>query len=185
MLSAMNLRTATCGLAAAAAGALVLFFVPTLEIELFARGAAQLAGFLGGSPVLRDEAGWMLPSGELPVLVTAACSGADFFLIVAALVGWQLARRGVRPAGAIVAGLAAAVPVAIYVNALRIVAVAQAHRWVIPRLPDAYGAFTHMLTGVAVFLPALIALNVLLEIRRGSAAADVSMRSARGRTAHE
>jgi exosortase/archaeosortase family protein len=159
----MILRPALCGLAAVATGWLVLLGAPTLEIEVFARGAAGLAGLLSGSPVLRHDAGWMLPSGELPVLVTATCSGADFFLIVAALVGWHLGRQRVRTTGAIIAGLATAVPVAVFVNALRIVAVVQAHRWVIPRLPEAYGAFAHMLTGVAVFLPALIALNILFE----------------------
>jgi exosortase/archaeosortase family protein len=57
----------------------------------------------------------------------------------------------------------AAVPVALAINALRIVAVAQLHRWILPRLPETYGPFLHMLTGVAVFLPAFILANLLLE----------------------
>jgi exosortase/archaeosortase family protein len=63
-----------------------------------------------------------------------------------------------------VAALAGAVPVTLFINGLRLIAVAHAHRWVIPRMPEAYGAFLHMLTGVAVFLPALIALNLIFEI---------------------
>jgi hypothetical protein len=31
-------------------------------------------------------------------------------------------------------------------------------------MPEAYGAFLHMLTGAAVFLPALITLNLIFEI---------------------
>jgi hypothetical protein len=54
--------------------------------------------------------------------------------------------------------------VALLINALRIICLVQAHRWIIPLLPDHYFAFAHMLIGVAVFLPALIALNALLEL---------------------
>ena len=54
-------------------------------------------------------------------------------------------------------------PLTLFVNALRVVTVTAAHRWLIPLLPSAYDAFLHLLTGVAIFLPALIALNLLLE----------------------
>ena len=64
---------------------------------------------------------------------------------------------------AIVATLVMAVPLTLAINALRIIVVTQAHVWVIPLLPPAYEAFLHLLTGVAVFLPALIGLNGLLE----------------------
>jgi exosortase/archaeosortase family protein len=78
-----------------------------------------------------------------PLLVTTACSAGDFFLMTAALV--------------------AAVPLTLFINALRLIVVAHAHDWVIPRMPEAYGAFLHMLTGAAVFLPALITLNLIFE----------------------
>jgi exosortase/archaeosortase family protein len=96
-------------------------------------------------------------------VVTAACSAAGFFVIVAALIAWHLARRGWSVAFSALEGLVAALPVAIFINALRIVTVAQAHRWVIPLFPDCFGPFLHLLTGVAVFLPSLIALNLILE----------------------
>jgi len=156
-------RAAGAGLMATGAGALLLYFAPALRADLFAAGAARLAAILLGTGVEREAAASVFVFGGRTVAVTAACSGTDFFLMVAALLGWGLARaRGgfVRPA---LAGLALALPVALLVNAARIVAVTQAHRWVIPLLPERHGAFAHLLTGVAVFLPALIALNLVLE----------------------
>lgn len=157
------IRAIAAGLAAAAGGRLLLRWWPGLELKCFAGGAARLAGLLTGSPVLRVDQRWELPATDVPVAVTAACGATDFFLMVAALISWQLARRGSSLTLAVSSGLVAALPLAISINALRIVAVAQAHRWVIPLLPDSYEPFLHMLTGVAVFLPSLIALNLLFE----------------------
>jgi len=153
-------------LGAAAAGAWLLKTVPWMEPDIFIAGAARLAGWVSGAAAERAPDGWTLAFAGQPLLVTAACSATDFFLMTAALLGWHGARRVDRPALLPVAAAAAlvmAVPVTLAVNALRLVAVAHAHRWVIPRLPPAYDAFLHQLTGVAVFLPALIALNLLLE----------------------
>jgi exosortase/archaeosortase family protein len=151
------------GLVAATLGELLTRIFPALELGLFAGGAARLAALFTGSPVVRTEQGWALPDGSSPVVVTAACSAAGFFVIVAALIAWHLARRGWSVAFSALEGLVAALPVAIFINALRIVTVAQAHRWVIPLFPDSFGPFLHLLTGVAVFLPSLIALNLILE----------------------
>jgi exosortase/archaeosortase family protein len=158
-----ELRAALAALLAAAAGGLLLLRWPALELGLFAHTAARIAGLLCGSPVLPVADGWQLPAAPTPVLVTSACSGADYFLIVAALLGWRLARGRCAPWRAAALALAAALPLAIAVNALRIAALAQVHRWVIPLWPDSYANFLHLLTGVAVFLPALIALHLLLE----------------------
>lgn len=135
---------------------------PRLETELFAGGAARLASWFSGVAAVRLDEGWALAFSGQPVIVTTACNATDFFLMTAALLGWHCARRMRLPV-AVVAALGAAVPLTLFINALRIVAVAQAHRWIIPRMPAAYGSFLHMLTGVAVFLPALIALNLILE----------------------
>jgi hypothetical protein len=99
--------------------------------------------------------------------VTTACSAGDFFLMTAALLGWHGAKAVAgRPAWLPAAGaaaLVAAVPLTLFINALRLIVVAHAHGWVIPRMPEAYGAFSHMLTGAAVFLPALITMNLIFE----------------------
>jgi exosortase/archaeosortase family protein len=144
-------------------GGLLLTLFPLLELELFAGGSARLASLLTGSVILRIEEGWALPAASAPIVVTTACSATGYFLLIAALIGWHRARRGKSLVGAILAGLVVGLPLSITINSLRVVAVMQAHHWVIPLLPDAYGAFLHMLTGVAVFLPSLVALNLLLE----------------------
>ena len=141
----------------------MLKLIPSLELALFAGGSARLASLFTGAPVFRVEEGWALPTAGIPIMITAACSGTGYFLMVAALIGWQLARRGRSLGGAILVGLVVGLPLSITINSLRVVAVMQAHRWAIPLLPDAYGSFLHMLTGVAIFLPSLIALNLLLE----------------------
>lgn len=142
----------------------MILLAPALPAAVFARAAASLAGLASGSPVLAGRDGWLLPGADLPVLVTPECSGVDFFLLVAALLAWQSGRR-INPAWrAVPVAVILAAPIAIFVNALRIVAVVQAHGWVIPQLPASYAPFAHLLTGVAVFLPALVALNLLCEI---------------------
>jgi len=142
---------------------LLLRLVPAVEIEVFARAAAVVASVLTGSPVVRVDEGWMLAGLEPRLVVSAACSAADYFLITTTLFAWHLARRQPRLAVAVMGGLAVALPVTWLVNAVRIVVVGQVHRWVIPHFPEAYSAFLHLCAGVIVFLPALIVLNLLLE----------------------
>jgi exosortase/archaeosortase family protein len=156
-------RSAAVGASAAALGALVLNAVPALRIEVFAAGAARIAAFLTGSELVRGDAAWLIQVGDRTVAVTEACSGTDFYLMVAGLLGWRIFGRGQSFVRGVLVSLVVALPVAMLVNALRVVAVTQAHRWLIPLLPERHGAFAHMLTGVAVFLPSLIALNFALE----------------------
>jgi exosortase/archaeosortase family protein len=164
--SSLVIRAIATAFATALGGVGLLKLLPSLELALFARGAAQLAGLFTGAPVQRIAEGWLLFQPEFPVVVTVACSATDYFLIVAALIGWQIARRGQHSAFAVLAvltGLLVALPLSIAINALRIVAVSAAHRWFTPLLPAAYSSFLHLLTGAAIFLPALIALNLALE----------------------
>jgi exosortase/archaeosortase family protein len=157
-------RAAAVGIVAAGAGALLVQSVPPVRIDLFAAGAAKLAAMLLGAGVERTNGAWVIAFGDRSVAVTAACSGTDFFLMVCVLVGWRLLGHEKSFARAVFASLALALPITLLVNALRVVAVAQAHRWVIPLLPERHAAFAHMFTGVAVFLPSLIALNSVLEM---------------------
>lgn len=166
MPTSFPVRAGVMALGAGVVGAGVLKIVPRLVSEVFIGGAARVAGLLSGAATVRMDDGAALMIAGQPVLVTAACSATDFFLMTTAVLGWHFARgaerRAWRPV-AIAGAVVAAVPLTLFVNALRIVAVAHAHRWIIPRMPDAYGSFLHMLTGAAVFLPALIVMNLLLE----------------------
>ena len=160
--TAAAMHAVAAGVLAACCSGLLLMLFPRLEMGLFAGGAARLAALVSGSPILRMESAWALPAAHSPVLVTAACSGTDYFLIVAALLGWRLARGRRSILRAALGGIALGLPFAITVNALRIAALAQVHHWIIPCLPAPYAPFIHLLTGVAVFLPALIALHLIL-----------------------
>jgi exosortase/archaeosortase family protein len=151
------------GAAAVFLGLLALRLFPALQMELFARGAAQLIGFFTGAPVSRDATGWMIPLPGAPIVVTTACSAVDYFLIVACLIAFQVTRLRVNAVVAVGLGIGAALPVAIFVNAVRIITVAYAHPWLISRLPPTYESFLHLVAGAAVFLPSLILLNLLLE----------------------
>ena len=150
--------------------------LPAAELQCFAQGPARIASLFSGAPMLEAEHGWVLPLAHQPVLVSTACSGATFFIITAALLSWHCARRIRSAPVAIPLAVGAAFIVTIGINALRIICLIQAHRWLIPLLPDNYSAFAHMLVGVAVFLPALIALNALLEFY-GYSKASTSARS--------
>jgi len=163
LAEALEVRPILAGAGVAMAAWLLLKVAPQLEIEAFARVAASLAGLLSGRGVMRIADGWLLPGAGRPVVVTAACSATGYFLILCALLGWRLSQRKRRIAVALGAAIPMAFALAVLVNSLRVVALVQAHRWVIPRFPESYGALLHMLAGVAVFLPALIALNLLLE----------------------
>jgi exosortase/archaeosortase family protein len=152
----------------------LLHFIPSLELEMFAGGAARLVGLFTGVPIVRGEDGWSAPLADAPITITSACSATDYFIMVAGLIGFHLARRGTKFLPALFLGIGAALPVTLFVNVLRIITVAYAHPWIISRLPVAYESFLHMTVGAAVFLPSLVALNLLLETyarHRRSAAA--------------
>jgi exosortase/archaeosortase family protein len=156
-------RGMVAGSISAVTGAALVHFFPRFEFYVLAQSAAWLTALFCGSPIIARQEGFALPAAHVPVIVTSDCSAADFFCMVAALVTWQLARRTSTGCTIVPLGLAVALPVTIFVNALRISTVAQAHRWFIPLFPDAYSSFLHLATGVAVFLPSLITLHLLLE----------------------
>lgn len=147
------------------AGALVIAALrqwPAIEMDVLAQGAARVASLFLGCPLIREEVGWTLESSRVASTVSAACSGADFLAIFAVVLAWRLTARGLNTARSLAITLTASVPLVIVINAVRIVAVTHAHRWVIPLFPASCSAFLHLATGVAVFLPALIFLHVLL-----------------------
>lgn len=159
-----NGRALSCGVSVVGGGAFLLGLFPAAEVQVFARGTAMLAGLFAGVPVSPLEQGWLLVHATHPVAVTAACSATDFFLIVGAMLGWHAARQVRWIVVAAALALVMAVPVTLCVNALRVVAVAGFHRWIMPADDTAAGNYLHMAMGMAVFLPALIAMNLSLQI---------------------
>ena len=136
---------------------------PELQISVLARASAQFAALFLGCPVVRDELGWTLIVAPVSSTVSAACSGSDFLVLAAVVLAWRLGSRGWSFARAFIVAVALALPISIAVNAVRIVAVTQMHRWIIPFFPQSCSAFLHLATGVAVFLPALILLHATLS----------------------
>jgi exosortase/archaeosortase family protein len=156
-------RAALAAAIAAVAALAMLAAVPALELAVFARGGAVLASLFVGVPVIAIENGWLLADPAFPVAVTVACSATDFYVMVGALLAWHAKRRGKGWVLSVAIALVAAFPVTIAINALRVVTVAALHRWVFPADDAAQVPFLHMAAGVAVFLPALIGVNLALE----------------------
>jgi exosortase/archaeosortase family protein len=132
---------------------------------LFAGGAAHLVHLGRPGQVTRLPEGWLLagdPSAR-PLLITEACSALDFFALLSALIAWRLAAPLRAPLRSALLALIAAIPLTLGINTLRILAVSAAHQWLIPRVPAPYADFLHLLAGVAVFLPALVLLNLVLS----------------------
>jgi len=140
------------------------YLFPSVELQVFARTTAEIAGLLSGAPAITTPDGWLLPFQHQALLISEACSGAGFFIMLASLLAWHLAKRWGRVLPALVVGLSASFALAMGINALRVLSLSQAHRWLIPLLPETYAHVAHLMVGVAVFLPALIALNTAFEI---------------------
>lgn len=141
-------------------GALTIF--PELEIELFARTAAEAASLFTGAPVLADPTGWLLPHAGVELLVSEACSGTDFFVMLVALLCWRFTAR-THTGTAIALGLALGLAGSLAVNSLRVILVAQTSRLQLALLPEDYQSFAHLLLGITVFLPALVLVNLIFD----------------------
>jgi len=148
----------TCALAY-----LILWSIPALEMTWFVPVAAHVASLFSGAHAGIDNAGWILLSGNMEVLVSRSCSGTGFFVILSALLSCHLAGKGWRILTACFLSLLLAGFLAPLINGFRITVVVELHRWILPYFPQAWHAFLHMLAGAAVFLPVLVFVNFLLE----------------------
>lgn len=156
-------RAFLCALLTCAVAVTILHSIADIGVELFARGAAALAGLLSGAPVFPAEGGWLIPILSQPLIVNQACSGTDFYLLTSALLAWHLSRGLKKLHLCIPLALFGALLLTIGINALRVVCLAQIHYWIIPQMPENYASFIHMFTGIAIFLPALILINLAFE----------------------
>lgn len=158
------LRHSAGALVAAVCAGMLPSIFPSIERGFFSHGTAVLAGLFTGAPVIEVDTGWLLGVATSPVVITNACSATDYFMITALLIAWHLSARSRSVVIGALSALVLALPLTLVVNAFRIVVVSQLYHWTSSSVPSSYGHFVHLLIGVAVFLPSLIALNLLLEI---------------------
>lgn len=137
---------------------------PEIELDFFARFSAQLAAWFSGTSLTRESLGWAFLHKGLPVLVTRDCSASDFALLAAMIVAWNPPTRPSSFLAAVAWGLLGGVLIALLVNALRVLAIMELYRWVIPQVPGSYEKILHLLVGTAVFLPALLLLHSALHV---------------------
>ncbi|MDR2862816.1 MAG: archaeosortase/exosortase family protein [Puniceicoccales bacterium] len=95
-----------------------------------------------------------LASGRM-VSVTRACGGADFFAILCAMFAWQVVPGRIRWFPVLCAG---AWVVTIFVNAMRVIAAVWIRAFTELLLPERMEAAVHLVSGVLVFFPALLAI---------------------------
>jgi len=126
--------------------------------------SARLAGLLMGAPCSKTPEGFLLAAASPAVLVTRACSGAGFFLLLAALAGATLVPRATRMH---VLRFVYALPLiygaAVIANACRIVAGWHTGRLARALLPINYHAGIHLCTGAVVFFVFLVCFHGIIK----------------------
>lgn len=131
------------------------------RLALLTHPSAWLAGHLVVVPVVLNPGEPPLLMHPLfPLRVVEGCSGADFFGLLTGLLAWVSLRLRPRLLGL--------VPLAAYLmtvvaNAGRLVAVLISESLFSSRLPDYLHGSLHAATGIAVFLPLLIATYLVWE----------------------
>jgi exosortase len=130
----------------------ILFNQITFPLQLLASQAGELVISAAGVPVLREGNILQLPTRTLEV--AEACSGIRSLvsLLMLAIVLGQFSGRGTLQRVAIAA---AAVPIAIAANALRVAGTGLAAAWISPAAAD---GFFHSFTGWVAFVVACGAL---------------------------
>lgn len=126
--------------------------------------SARLAALLTGAPCIATPTGFTLPIAPLAVDVTAACSGAGFFLLLVALTGAaRIHGPHVRHVLRFVRALPLVYALAVTANACRIVAGWHAGRAARVLLPAHYHSGVHLYTGAIVFFVFLVGFNLILK----------------------
>ncbi len=135
---------------------------PVLIERGFVLPGGILAAWLLGTPATWTHGGEVaLAITGLDVHVTAACSGYDFFSILATYLIFRLPNLSLARIPALLAG---SWLLAVTVNALRIATCIRVRQLSTPVLPDHYQNILHQATGTLVFLSALVALAVILQL---------------------
>lgn len=119
---------------------------------VFCRPAAVIASGMMGVGYVPTDDGYMLLCGNLPVLVTVACSASKFFFLLNALIaGLAFDARGRMSRLSLMFLVALTWPVTVYVNAVRIYLGWIAGVWSSGVLSPDFRYSVHTAVGVLVF----------------------------------
>ena len=136
-------------------------------LRFFSYPTATLASFLLGAPCIGGEVGYYLPMRAYPLLVSTACSGAGYFVLLVALLSGALFGLGGRNRPANRSLVFVSVFPFLYFSAL----IANLSRLLLTRyaglfsqsfLPERFHAAAHLSVGGAVFLAFLFVTYYLV-----------------------
>jgi exosortase K len=127
--------------------------------------AAQLSALFLSAPCVRVAEGYLIEVGDLPILVSLACSGSGFFVLLLAMMLGLVCRHNKLSVTSVSLVAIAAYGVMLVANVCRItlgffVAVLSRHI-----LPECLWAGIHLCVGVLVFLCALVLVYLYMEWR--------------------
>lgn len=148
---------------------ILLIFLPLANVcegfwrLFFCLPSAQMCSLFLGVDCITTEHGYMLTNRILTVHVTRACSAANFFILLSALiVGLVIKSARFRELLKIVWILPLAYIITILANSSRIVGGWITGRWARSVLPENFWPGVHLGTGIVVFLTFLILTYLLL-----------------------
>lgn len=123
--------------------------------------ARATAAFLGVPCAPTDE-GFTLPTPEIAIHVTLACSAGRYFVLILALLVREAIHAGLRPRFWLALPLAAYL-ITMAANTMRIVMAWLAARLAAHALPVDFQPAVHTAAGVFVFLSVLIVVHVVIS----------------------
>lgn len=136
-----------------------------IRLAAFSQPAARLSSIFLGAPCNATAQGYRIECAALPVLVSLACSGTGFFVLLTAMLAGLLCRyRRLTPL-TIATALVAAYAVTLLTNACRITLGWFASVWARHTLPESMWPGVHLSVGVLVFMSALVGVYVWVEWR--------------------
>jgi exosortase/archaeosortase family protein len=149
-------RFALTGGVAAGLGALLLVAAlpEAWRAAAFCRAPAWLAAAFFGVPV--SGAQLAFGSGRI-VAVTRACDGSDFFALICGVLTWHALKQGVK-LWRMPLFWCAAWGVTVLVNGMRVIVTVLTRGVAEWLLPERFLSAVHLVSGVMVFFPALMAV---------------------------
>lgn len=135
---------------------------PQLFFQMLGYPAAILSGWWLGVPWSVTGEGVLLMNQNLPILVTPACSGADFMALLCGIASPFLMPRHRRRYAWL--ALLGAIVLTIVANSARIITGWYSGVWARQALSQSYWPGVHLATGIVVFLTVLVAVHIVLSL---------------------